>query len=350
MSPVLRRLGVSTMLTFLTALCLVADPIKVLIVDGRNNHDWVRTTESCKATLEATGAFKVDVSTAPAGFTKAQPHKPKPNDEEGKKAYDEAMKVWRQEEAAFNKEHAADWQNWVPKFANYQVVINNYNGQEWSEPMKEAFTEYVLKGGGVVNVHAANNSFANWDDFNEMICIGWRGATFQDRVAVDDATGKAIVVSADDEKIKTKGFGSGHGARHPFLIKTRDNSHPILKDLPTEWLHASDELYHRMRGSANHIDVIASAFSEEKFGGTDMHEPMIWWANFGEGRVVTTSMGHLWAGDKEFIALHCVGFQTILARSAEWAATGKVTIPVPAEFPTKDKESIVEPSKVTWKR
>ena len=72
MSPVLRRLGVSTLLTFLTALCLVADPIKVLIVDGRNNHDWVRTTESCKATLEATGAFKVDVSTAPAGFTKAR--------------------------------------------------------------------------------------------------------------------------------------------------------------------------------------------------------------------------------------------------------------------------------------
>jgi hypothetical protein len=26
----------------------------------------------------------------------------------------------------------------------------------------------------------------------------------------------------------------------------------------------------------------------------------------------------------------------VLQRGAEWAATGKVTIPVPAEFPTKD--------------
>jgi hypothetical protein len=35
--------------------------------------------------------------------------------------------------------------------------------------------------------------------------------------------------------------------------------------------------------------------------------------------------------------MKCVGFQTVLLRGTEWAATGKVTIPVPAEFPTKDK-------------
>ena len=82
----------------------------------------------------------------------------------------------------------------------------------------------------------------------------------------------------------------------------------------------------------------------------EMHEPMVWWAKFGEGRVVTTSMGHLWVGDKTFEALHCVGFQTILARSTEWAATGKVTLPVPEGFPTKDQTSVIEPSKVVWKK
>ena len=73
-----RLLRTSAALLALTlALPLAAaDAIKVLIIDGRNNHDWVRTTESCKATLEATGRFKVDVSTAPAAFTKAQPAKP----------------------------------------------------------------------------------------------------------------------------------------------------------------------------------------------------------------------------------------------------------------------------------
>jgi hypothetical protein len=55
-------------------------------------------------------------------------------------------------------------------------------------------------------------------------------------------------------------------------------------------------------------------------------------------------------GDTTFDALHCVGFQTILARSTEWAATGKVTLPVPEGFPTLDKTSVIEPSKVVWKK
>jgi len=348
-SPLLRTLFASV-LTALAAVASAADPIKVLIIDGRNNHDWVRTTESCKATLEATGRFKVDVSTAPAAFAKPQPAKPKAGDAEGKKAYDEAFKAWKKEESDFNKAHAGDWDKWSPKFSAYAVIVNNYNGPEWGAAMKDAFTDFVVKGGGLVNVHAANNSFTGWDNFNEMICCGWRGATFGQRIAVNDATGKAVAVAEADEKIKTKGFGSGHGPKHAFTLKARDAAHPLMQGIPTEWLHASDELYHRMRGSPDHMEVLESSFSSEKFGGTEMHEPMVWWAKFGEGRVVTTSMGHLWAGDKSFDALHCVGFQTILARSTEWAATGKVTIALPEGFPTKDQTSVIEPSKVVWKK
>ena len=36
------------------------DKIKVLIVDGINNHDWKNTTKATKATLESTGLFKVE--------------------------------------------------------------------------------------------------------------------------------------------------------------------------------------------------------------------------------------------------------------------------------------------------
>ena len=39
--------------------------VKVLIVDGQNNHDWETTTDSLRATLEAAGIFEVSVSTAP---------------------------------------------------------------------------------------------------------------------------------------------------------------------------------------------------------------------------------------------------------------------------------------------
>ena len=53
---------------------------------------------------------------------------------------------------------------------------------------------------------------------------------------------------------------------------------------------------------------------------------------YGKGRVVTNVMGH-----ENGLSLQCVGFVTLLGRSCEWLATGKVTLPVPAEFPTADQ-------------
>ena len=44
---------------------LAADPIKVLIVDGQNNHDWKSTTPVLKQQLEESGLFQVDVATSP---------------------------------------------------------------------------------------------------------------------------------------------------------------------------------------------------------------------------------------------------------------------------------------------
>lgn len=349
MNPI--RHCITAALALGAAVLGAAEPIKVLIIDGRNNHDWQGTTASLKATLAAVGGFQVDVSTAPPAFTKRAPQRPKKMDDKQKAAFDKAFQAWKDEESAFNRAHAGEWEKWLPEFGKYQVLVNNYNGAEWTDPVKQAFTAYVLQGGGLVNVHAANNAFTNWDEFNEMICFGWRGETFKDRVAVDDATGKAVAVPREKEKFQDRGFGSGHGPKHAFVLKGRNMDHPIQKGMPVEWLHASDELYHRMRGDAGHVDVLASAYSspEDHAKGTGMHEPMVWWAKFGQGRVVTTSMGHLMGG-VPLDPLHCVGFQTVFARSVEWAATNKVTLEVPKEFPTKDKESVVEPSKVSWKR
>jgi uncharacterized protein len=48
--------------------------------------------------------------------------------------------------------------------------------------------------------------------------------------------------------------------------------------------------------------------------------------------------------DVEPIAqMNCVGFILTLQRGTEWAATGKVTIAVPADFPTVDKTSLRAP-------
>ena len=47
-----------------------ADPLKALIVDGQNNHNWQATTPILKAALESSGRFTVDVATSP-------PHQPR---------------------------------------------------------------------------------------------------------------------------------------------------------------------------------------------------------------------------------------------------------------------------------
>lgn len=175
-------------------------------------------------------------------------------------------------------------------------------------------------------VHAANNAFEQWPEFNKMIGLGWRGAGFGDRITTNDA-GEVVRTP------KGQGPGAGHGPQHEFAIRLRDTAHPVVKGLPAEWLHAKDELYHGQRGPAADMHLIATAFSDSGKGGTGAHEPMIWWIPYGKGRVFTTVMGHA-----EY-SMKCVGFQSVVARGSEWSATGQVTLPIPENFPTSEKTS-----------
>ncbi len=263
--------------------------LKALIIDGRNNHDWKATTPLIKKALESSERFTVEVATAP------------PNGQ--------------------------DLSKFKPAFADYAVVVSNYNdGELWSEETRTAFVNYVKKGGGFVVVHAGNNAFTSWPEYNDMIGLGWRGADFGERVTLTD-DGKV------ERTPKKQGPGAGHGPQHEFQVVIRDAEHPITKDLPRAWMHAKDELYHGQRGPARDMTILASAFSKGQ-GSTDAHEPMLWTIPYGKGRVFTTVLGHA------TYSMECVGFIVTLQRGAEWAATGKVTLTkVPDDFPTADKVS-----------
>lgn len=263
---------------------------KALIVDGQNNHNWRGTTPILKKHLEDTGLFTVDVATSPG--------------------------------------RGQDMSKFQPHFAAYRVVVSNYNGDAWPETTQKALVQFVRGGGGFVVVHAANNSFPEWKEYNEMIGLGgWGGRSEKSGPYVRFKDDKVVLDS-------TPGRGGSHGKQHPFQVIVRDVEHPITAGLPKAWMHGQDELYDRLRGPAADLHVLAIAYSAPETGGTGEHEPMLFTVSYGKGRVFHTTLGH----SPE--AMQCVGFIVTFDRGTEWAATGKVTqTEVPKDFPSADQVS-----------
>lgn len=286
-------LGTTFLLVSLAAEIPAAPPIKALILDGQNNHDWKEVTPALKKILEDTGLFAVEVSTTP----------PEGQSMEG----------------------------WNPRFADYDVLVDNYNGDLWSEKTRAAFVEYMKNGGGLVVIHAANNAFPEWPEFDEIIGLaGWGGRNEKSGPYVRWREGK---VAFDT----TPGPGGSHGPQHEIQVVIRDSKHPITAGLPEVWMHAEDEIYNRLRGPAKNLTVLATALTPLDKRGTGEHEPMLFTVEYGKGRVFHTVFGH---GAEN---MRCVGFMVTLQRGAEWAATGKVTqTTVPADFPTPGEARIRE--------
>ncbi len=269
---------------------LGAAPKSVLIVDGQNNHQWQLTTPVLKRLLEETGLFRVEVATAP----------PKGSD----------MSTFR------------------PEFKKYSVVVSNYSdfggGGVWPPDTQKAFEEYVKGGGGFVSVHAADNAFPAWLEYNRMTGVGgWSGRTEKDGPMLRWRDGKV-------DRDMTPGKGGHHGKPHAYAVVNRDKTHPITRGLPEAWLHTQDELYDALRGPAENVTVLATAFSDKSTGGTGEHEPALLTISYGKGRVFHTILGH------DVAAMHCVGFIATFQRGTEWAATGKVKQKLPADFPKAD--------------
>lgn len=288
----LNRICIAVLLMILSMT--IATPgkagMRALIIDGQNNHgNWPTTSQMMKKYLEQTGLFAVDIATTAKSGTDP---------------------------------------NFKPDFSQYDVVVSNYNGAPWPQETRDAFVKYVAGGGGFVVVHAANNAFGDWKEYNQIIGLGgWGGR--------NEKSGPYVYFGDQAQLVRdpSKGGGGHHGPQHAFSIVVRDDQHPITRGMPREWVHAQDELYDSLRGPAENLQILATAYSDTSRGGTGRHEPMIFTVQYGKGRVFHTPMGH--GNDSQ----ECVGFIVTLQRGAEWAATGQVTQPIPSDFPARDQIS-----------
>jgi type 1 glutamine amidotransferase len=286
---------------FVPLATMAAEPpakIKLLIIEGVSNHDWRHRLALVRKILARDGSFDVDVSITPSD----------PND--------------------------PAWAVWRPDFSKYDVVLSGYNNlggkAPWPREVQQAFEKYVRNGGGFYVYHEANNSFAEWPEYNRMIGLGWRKKDF----------GSAIIVRPDESLQivpPREGDDTWHGNRSDVVVHQL-GEHPIHAGLPRAWKAADVEVYCYARGPATNLTVLAYAADAR----THLQFPVEWTVQYGQGRVFVSTYGHVWADQKDPKGMKCAAFQTIMVRALKWLAHRPPGEVAPADFPTADKVSLRE--------
>jgi len=175
----------------------------------------------------------------------------------------------------------------------YDVILSNWNafGREaasaaWPELARSSYLEFLRRGKGHVVVHAGSSSFPAWEVYGRLTLAAWKDGQ------------------------------TSHGPRHEFPVRIDDPRHPVTQGLGPFTIR--DELWNRP-GMAAGAEVLASSYSAPEEEGTGAWEPAVLAGRFGRGRSLTILLGH----DAE--AMDNPGFQALVRRGVEWAATGRVT-------------------------
>lgn len=190
--------------------------------------------------------------------------------------------------------------------AGAQVLAINYNGPRLGRAQESAIEKFVEKGGGLFAFHHA--LYGEW--FGHQWTSANRWAETSDR---GWSAWEKMIGARWDSKVL------GHTRRGPFTVLC-----PNHAACPAPAFEANDELYHRFT-LAPTVEIIASAFSDAKQGGTGQNQPLAWTHRFGQGRVFFTTLGH------DATALFPDSVQQFFARSIAWtAATSIPPPPAPA--------------------
>ena len=261
--------------------------LQVLVITGRNSfeHDWRGTTNAIRLLLEGSGRFEVHVTEDFRGAT-------------------------------------------ARTLERYDVVLLNYLGrwfysdpieERWGDAEEKALFDYVRAGHGLVVYHA---SFVmgspSWPAFENLV-----GGTMR-------------LTPSPSRRNPADGF----------LVHVIDRSHPITAGMREYVWTLDDDMYVNLRWAPDvKVHVLAtgrddpaaydpavagpkyprSQYSKEqvaRLAHVGEENPLVWTADYGHGRVFAFTLGH---GPP---SLQYDGVTSLLARGTEWAATGKVTLPL----------------------
>jgi type 1 glutamine amidotransferase len=225
-----------------------SEKLNILILTGRNNHDWEMTTAVLDSILEAQGLFSVDVTTQPDTLRF-----------EDLKHYDALL---------------SNWNSWPE------------NDLRWPAAAEKGLLRFVHEGGGLVFFHSSTSAFYTWPEFKQISTAAW----------IMDST--------------------WHGPVSQVKVSILNREHPVTSGITDFYI--MDELW--INAGQNEVfKILATAADTEENTG---EQPAIFVGNYGKGRIFHTILGH------NETSLRNEGFQMLILRAAEWASTGRVSIPV----------------------
>ena len=184
-----------------------------------------------------------------------------------------------------------------PVFQNYDAIVSNWNSWpendiRWPDEVESGLLRFLEEGGGLVFFHSSTSAFYEWPEFKSISTGAW----------VDD---------------------TWHGKNSPVEVKIENHEHPITQGLSNFYIF--DELWTDAEQN-NKFKILGSAINKETLEKGYEKQSAILVSEYGKGRIFHTLLGH------DVRALRNTGFQTLLLRGTEWAATSKVSIPIPFEL------------------
>jgi len=176
----------------------------------------------------------------------------------------------------------------------FDAVVSNWtawpeHSYRWPKEAEEGLLKFIEQGGGFVLFHAASATLYDWPEYQKIIGTTW-------------------------------GDSTKHGKITPHKIVIKDPGHPITAGISDFWI--TDELWVNAGINAE-LKVLAESFSDPVNQGRGVMEPVVHIQEYGEGRIFHNILGH------NVRTMKNTGWKTLMLRGTEWAATDKVSIPVP---------------------
>ena len=288
------------------------DRLKVLIVTGHDHfhHRWRHAAALMRDTLEAADVFDVRITEE---FRGAGPETLEPYD--------------------------------CVVVSYFGAVVPGEPEQRWGERAERALFDFFRSGRGIVLAHTSFAMGATWGDAH------------------------------GDELLRLAGgLVAPESRRAPgenFTVTLDDPDHEITSGLPASWEQAIEDKFVNLRWHPEAKPHVLASVADEpeaylegayyavnampgpklydpaevaKLPGVGERHPVVWTNEYGAGRVFALTLGHVGAstiedahesraagrpvGPTVDIAARTPTYVNLLRRGTEWAATGRVTLPV----------------------